>query len=211
MCSICHKITKWFYENMLIVKAKHSAKTVPEVISIILSKSSASVCGLDDASAICFKCAGKINEFDEVCEKLQRLEQELKSIICKNMIIKYGESDAQITPTPTPTPTDKDAFTDVNRLQDMAANNCTNDTVLDTSCNPVEIRHLDQPSMSQEVSILQQEPINNLVPGKTQREKKEKKKMDHHCNECNMSYATYSGLRVRWNSLNNTRRTFLIF
>lgn len=195
MCSICHKITKWFYENMTILKAKHSAKAVPEIISIILSKNSASVCGLDDASAICFKCADKINEFDEVCEKLQTLEQELKSLICKNMIIKYGESEAEITPTPT----DQDALTDVNEVQvvQLAANNCTNDTVLDTSRNSVEIRHLEQPPISQEDSVVQQEPIADFVTEKPQKEKKEKKTMNHHCSECKTSYSTYAGLRVR--------------
>lgn len=77
-CCICHKTTNWFYENISLLQAIHSGKSIAAVMELILGEGAALTwCDFDD---ICYECVDMVNEYDDAYKKLQSIERKLKMI-----------------------------------------------------------------------------------------------------------------------------------
>lgn len=190
-CFVCRKRSKWFYQNFLLVRTKHSERTILAIIKIVLGEASTSHCF--SPATMCFKCVDRINEYDEVYEKLQIMERELKSMICVDMIPKLAVADD--CPEEKNTLID-DVITDVNGVDDKEeeADEKVGNIVLVSLDGPINI---EPPQIEQEESIVEEKPVDEPIAEKLPCKKK---KSEFHCEECKKSFQKKQGLMVRWQS-----------
>lgn len=175
-CFVCRKRSKWFYENILYLRTKHSERTITAVMKTILGETSVLVCS--NPAAMCFKCVSRINEYDEAYEKMQIMEREFKSMLRVNTITKNEDADDLAL-----IPIDYE-IADANEVDDikMDADKIADTLGLDTSNGPDDIEQLKQP---------EPEPQPNKISSK-------KKKTEFNCEECKKSFRNKQGLMVNW-------------
>lgn len=210
MCWLCHKITKWFYENMLILRTKHTETKVPAMIKNILGKESTAAWCLNNSVPICFKCVSRFNEYDEACQKLQIMEQELKSMISENVIVKTVDADADTNLTDS-------GLAAANGIdtEQMDVDQCVEDLALDTSKHPVDVNLLQQtdPTIEPKPIELDQQPENSQVIIDEPSPSKIiviKEKSDFYCDQCKKAFRNKQGLMVNWYFIYDLRQTEFI-
>lgn len=210
MCWVCNKRTKWFYENILLVRTKHSEKLISAIMKLILGEEYAAVWCLNKPAAICFKCVDRYNQYDEAYEELQKMKEEMKSMLCANIISKHA--DAYMNNTPT-----NNVITDASEAhaEEIDVDKPINDSILDNLNRRTNIEAAESPQSNREDSIVQrikvakepvaEEPVAEepvaKEPGATKPTSNkipiESETMDFYCEECKRSFRKKQGLMVR--------------
>lgn len=185
ICFVCRKRSKWFYENFLRLRTKHSERKISTIIKIVVGEASAKQYEFNPA-AICFKCVDKINEYDELYEKLQIMENEFKSMICLNMIAKIENTVVHTKPTDDVIVVADANVVDANGIDE---NKSAGDIVVVSSNAAVNIEVPEPPQIVQESEPLFDKPVADKVASKT-------KKTDFYCEECEKSFRNKQGLMV---------------
>lgn len=206
-CFVCHKRTYLFYENIIHLKTKHSERTLPAVMKIILGESYAWV--RLNLAAICFKCVDRFNDYDEAYEKIQKMELEIKTMINVNVITKLVDADAHIIET-------NSELLDVNsvNIEQINMDQSDENIVLDTASGAADIENLKQSENSQtnfmrscsiEQNVVELKRPENSQAGIEQKPSMEpvankksskKKNSTFNCEECKKSFGNKQGLMV---------------
>lgn len=182
---------------MLILRTKHTEKKIPEMIKNILGKESTAAWCLNNSVPICFKCVSRFNEYDEACQKLQIMEQELKSMISVNVIVDSVDADADTNPT------DELAAANGIDTEQMDVDQCIEDFALDTSKHPVDVKPFlpTDPTIEPKPIELNRQPENSQatidepIPIKST---VKKEKSDFYCDPCKKAFRNKQGLMVNW-------------
>lgn len=195
VCWVCHKRTQWFYGNMLLVRTKHSQKSISAIMKIILGEEYEAVWCLNESAGICLKCVDRINQYDGACEELQKMKEDMKSMICANIIPKLANAD------PSNTPTDN-VITNANEVdaKKIDLDEEVGDITLVSSDGRVNIEPPEPPQNDHEDSIVK-ETVTHKIPSK-------RKTLDFYCEQCKKSFRSKSGLMVRRRSQRHSRRLF---
>lgn len=178
-------MTKGFYENMLLVRTKHSEKSISAIVKIILGEDYAAVWCLNKPAAICLKCVDRINQYDGACEQLQKMKEEMKSMICANIIPKLAHADPNNTPTDI-------VITDANEVdaRELDFDKQDDDILLVSSDGRVNIENPEPPQNNQDDSIVEEIPVDEPVPDRVP---SKRKLSDFHCEECKKSFRNKQG------------------
>lgn len=92
-CCICHHTTDWFYDDVSLLQSKHSQRSIPVILKVIMGKELAQ--NWTPSDPMCVECVNKINDYDEAYEKMQSIELELTQIY-QNIKVKYETEDGTV-------------------------------------------------------------------------------------------------------------------